>query len=211
MPFTNYGLDQLVSQELSKLSQCNAPEVINSFPQSKHWVSNFVLNSFLGFDVPPEVKRLMFFFLRRAEAAFVEYDHARGTLAECVEAPRPTSSLYFRTLHHFEITIAMLYQALDSVRTFSGKKLFDSGDGSPYERLNRIYNESRHADLKELPFNHLHRVWITNDGMHTATCNISFEELKRLLEEVGRFADSISSGKFADATPNDPNVPEQDG
>lgn len=209
MPFTNDRLDHLVSQELSKLSQCNAPEITSSFPQSRHWMSNFVLNSFLGFDVPPEVERLMFFFLRRAEAAFVEYEHARLTLLECVEAPRRTSSLYFRTLHHFEITIAMLYQAFDSIRKFTGTKLFVVGDGSTYERLNRIYNKSRHADPRMLPSGHLHPVWITNDGIHTATCNISFEELRSLLEEVGRFADSISSGKFADTTPSDPNVPKQ--
>jgi hypothetical protein len=116
VPFSNYGLDHLVSQELSKLSQCKVPEVSSSFPESKHWVSNFVLNSFLRFNVTPEAKRLMFFFLRRAEAAFVEYDHARGALSEYVEAARRKPSVYFRTLHHFEVTIAMLYQAYNSVR-----------------------------------------------------------------------------------------------
>ena len=100
MPFTNYGLDRLVSQDLSKLSQCGAPKVTNRFPESKHWLSNFILNSFLGFQLPPESKRFSFFFLRRAEAAFIEYDYAREALSEYVATSPRKPSLYFRALHH---------------------------------------------------------------------------------------------------------------
>lgn len=108
MPFTNYGLNHLISQKLPQLSQCKGPEVTSNFPESERWVSNFALNSFLGYDVPPEAKRFIFFFLRRAEAAFVEYDHTRGILSEYVEADRRRKpSLYFRALYHFEMTIAM--------------------------------------------------------------------------------------------------------
>jgi hypothetical protein len=61
VPFTNYGLDKLVSQQLSKLSKCGAPEVTGSFPESNHWVSNFVLDS-IGFERSPELKRFAFLF-----------------------------------------------------------------------------------------------------------------------------------------------------
>jgi hypothetical protein len=192
MPFSNYGLDHLVSQELSKLSQCGAPEVTSRFSESQHWVSNFVLNSFLGFQVSPEDKRFRFFFLRRAEAAFIEYDHAREALSDYVANTRRKPSLYFRALHHFEMTVAMLWQAYDFARKVIGKDPFKPGDDSRYERLHGVYNLSRYLN-RDLSPEYLHHVWISNDGIHTAEYSLSFEELKESLEEVGRFADRISS------------------
>jgi hypothetical protein len=173
VPFSNYGLDHLVSQELSKLSHCGAPEVTDSFPESKHWVTNFVLNSFLGFQVSPEMKRFRFYFLRRAEAAFIEYEHARVALSEYVANPqRKRFSLYFRALHHFEMTIAMLWQAYDFVWKSTDMRVYERGDDSRYEHLNSTYNASRKYNDK-LPPDHLHHTWISNDGIHTASHSLS--------------------------------------
>ena len=192
MPFSNYGLDHLISQELSKLSRCEAPEVTSNFPESKHWVSNFALNSFLGFEVTPDLKRFRFTFLRRAEAAFIEYEYAREALSEYV-ANRPRKpSLYFRALHHFEMTIAMLWQAYNFARKFTGVDPYKPGDNSRYERLAKIYNASRYFD-PELPPDYLHFIWIRNDGVFSANHSLSFEEIKECLEEIGRLADSFSS------------------
>jgi hypothetical protein len=192
MPFSHYGLDHLVSQDLSQLSRCTAPEVTSSFPEASFWVSNFALNSAFGSPVGNEVKRFAFAFLRRAEAAFVEYERARATLGEYVQTRPRKPSLYFRVLHHFEITIMMLYQAFDFGRRFVEVRLFEKGDGSDYERLNRIYNVSRHFDPANLPEDHLHAVWVVNDGIHTADCSLSFEEVGELMTELGRSADRLS-------------------
>jgi hypothetical protein len=193
MPFSDYGLDHLVSQELSKLSQCGAPEVTSRFSKSQHWVTDFVLSSFLRFQVPPEDKRFRFFFLRRAEAAFIEYDYAREALSEYVATlPQRKTSLYFRALHHFEMTVAMLWQAYDLVKNVTGKKVYEKGDHSRYERLNLIYNASRYFD-RDLPPNYLHHIRVSNDGIHSASHSLSFEELGECLEEIGEFADIISS------------------
>ena len=192
MPFSHYGLDHLVSQDLSKLSRCTAPEVTSSFPEARFWVSDFVLNSAFGSPVRPEAKRFAFAFLRRAEAAFVEYEHARAALGEYVQTRPRKASLYFRVLHHLEMTVTMLYQAFDFGRRFADVQLFEKGDGSDYERLNRIYNVSRHFDPADLPIDHLHAVWVANDGIHIADCRLSFEELAELLRELGRSADRMS-------------------
>jgi hypothetical protein len=130
--------------------------------------------------------------LRRAEAAFIEYDHAREALSEYVATSRRNPSLYFRALHHFEMAIAMLWQAYSFVRHFTGVDPYDKGDNSLYERLNEIYNTSRYLK-RELPPDYLHPIWIRNDGVYSAKHSLSFEELKELLEEIGRGADSFSS------------------
>lgn len=117
MPLTNYALDKFVSQQLSQLTECNASNVTERYSQAKYWVSNFVLNSVFGGSISEEGKTFTFFFLRRAEAAFREYEYARQALTEFVSAPSKKPSLYFRALHHFEMTIAMLWQAYDLTST----------------------------------------------------------------------------------------------
>jgi hypothetical protein len=95
-------------------------------------------------------------------------------------------------LHHFEMTVTNLYQAFDFGRRFAEVRLFEKGDGSDYERLNLIYNVSRHFNPAELPPDHLHAVWIANDGIHTTDCCLTFEELAELITEIGRLADRLS-------------------
>ena len=198
MPFSNYGLDHLVAQEMSKVTECRAADVVSSFPQSEHWVSNFYLNSFLGSPLPPEATRFGFAFLRRAEAAFIEYEQARAALSNFVAASPRKPSLYFRALHHFEMTIAMLYQSYNFTRQLTGKDFFRGGDGSPYESLHHIYNSSRYFNV-DLPYDHLHAVWITNAGITTSDYSLSFEQLTEFLEEVGQMANKIAGGSLSSA------------
>ena len=51
---TNYSLDRFVSQDLSRLTECNVPDIAGRFPQSSHWIANFVLNSMFGNPVSDE-------------------------------------------------------------------------------------------------------------------------------------------------------------
>lgn len=211
MPFSDYGLDHYVSQDMSKLSKCGAREVTKGFPESKHWVSDFVLNSAARFSLPPDLTQFSFFFLRRAQAAFIEYDYAREALSEYVAAlPKRKIPLYFRALHHFEITITMLWQAYDFVNNFirndTDKKLYERGDKSRYERLNQVYIHSRH--YIPLPTHHLQRVRISNCGIHTAKYSLTFEELQESLEEIGQWADMISSVEKSEEAKS-PEVPRK--
>jgi hypothetical protein len=81
---TDYALDHFVSQDLSKLTVCNAPEVSTRFPQSSHWIGNFRLNSMFGRPVGMDARKFCLAFLRRAEAAFFNYEPTgRRARARC--------------------------------------------------------------------------------------------------------------------------------
>src|SRR5207302_1979964 len=82
---------------------------------------------------------------------------------------------YFHSLGAFEAAVSSVYQGL----VFAGKRiggtLFDKGDGGELERMNHVYNTSRHYDpAKDLPPDHLHAVWLRNDGLHTTTDLLTF-------------------------------------
>jgi hypothetical protein len=198
---TNYSLDRFVSQELSKLTECNAAEVASRFPQSSHWIGNFVLNSMFGRPVSDEARKFCLAFLRRAEAAFFSYELARQALVQFAGSASdehgPTkSSIYFRALHFYEVSLAMQWQGLNLFARLSKTQAFKKGDGSSTEKLNQIYNASKHYDPASLPADQLHAVWITNEGLNIKGVRLTFAELDELMVELGKTADYASSISF---------------
>ncbi len=194
MPLSMYALENFVVQELSQLTECRAAPLGPEFPDCPSWLSSFVLNWMLRIPLTKEKAALAFALIRRAEGAVTDYEEAREHLTTLVAGNR-SISLYFRCLRKFESTVAMLYQSLDFVRRALGIPLFTQGDGSPYERLNLIYNKSRHSNPETLPAGHLHAVWIKNDGLHAARVNLTFDELRDLIRDIGRIADKLAKGE----------------
>jgi len=193
MPFTSYALDTFVAQEMSKLTECNAKAIGESFEQSQHWLGNFVLNSVFRVPVAQEHKPFILTFLRRAEMALLEYEQGRVVLEEYVRKPSNHISKYFQALHHFEVTINLLYQAYELVMKKLDTKLFTKNDASPLERLNRVYNVIKHVEFSSIPEGNLHPVWLRNEGIFISTAYITFDELYNMLIEIGSLADKLSN------------------
>jgi hypothetical protein len=196
MPLSFYALDNFVSQELSQLTECRATGVADEFPDYQSWLSTLVLNWVLGSSLPREKAALAFAIIRRAEAAITDYEEARKLLAKLVSSGKSVS-LYFRCLARFESTVAMVCQALTFIRKALNIKLYKKGDDSPHERLYEIYNKSRHYNPETLPTGQLHAVWIKNDGLFADGVHLTFAELRELVHEVGRIANTLSKGRTA--------------
>ena len=169
-------------------------EVASEFPDYTHWLSSFALNWIFAMPLPKEKAALAFALIRRAEAAVEDYEEARSLLSTLVAEGR-SISLYFRCLRRLESVVAMLYQSLDLGRRALKTKLFAQGDGSPYERLNLIYNNARHSDPETLPSGQLHSVWIRNDGLFTEGASLTFDELRDLVCQISRIADKLAKGE----------------
>jgi hypothetical protein len=201
MPFSNAGLDMFVSQDLSKLTACHPLPLSIELPDRSEWFSKFILNRAFRNHVPDERAALAFAIIRRADAAVDEWELACEATMRSVRKP----AVYFEVLRHFESCVAGLWQGLEFGRRTlkaerlregdpDGYKLFQRGDGSVYERLNHIYNVSRHYDPSALPQGDLHRVWLSNDGMHTREHHITFEDVREQLLSLARIASAIATG-----------------
>ncbi|HEX9333136.1 MAG TPA: hypothetical protein VF896_14685 [Anaerolineales bacterium] len=192
MPLTSYALDNFISQQLSQLTESNAPEVSSRFPERKNWVSDFSLNSIFGGAVSKEGRTFSFFFLRRAEAAFAEYEYACEALNAFSSKTPKSPSLYFKALHHFEMVVSMMWQAYILGMKISGVRLYEPNDDSKYERLNWVYNKSRHFEPRELSAGNIHVMWLTNQGVKTEKFEVSYSEIESFLIEIGSLADELS-------------------
>ena len=201
MPFTNYAVDNFISPNLSQLTECNAPDLASRFPNAESWFVNFILNSMYGHPIGEEGRKFCYLFLRKAEAAFINYGLARAALEEFIGSLTDGNRRlvpYFRALHFFEATLAV-WQTFQIFSRISNEKYYQKGDGSDYEKLNNLYNISRHTNPAGLPPKRLHAIWITNNGLETEDFLLPFNALEKLMIEVGDLAESIASCEWHQA------------
>lgn len=205
MPLTNYSLDNFVAPHLSELTQNNAPEL--RMDQQDYWVRNFILNTLFGVRLLDPHRQYVYNFLRKVEAAFYEYGNARLLLEEYIIIGRDAVSKYLTAVIHFESCQAQAYQAYMLVKNIIGQnKLFEKNDGSTLDRLNKMYNLSKHVEAKiakgELPGDSLLPVWITNNGIESSMVALTFNELIDLLKDLGEVAQKLSNSKALEGESN---------
>ena len=188
MGFTRHATDLFISEKIGQVTKCGATDVAKEFPASVCWVSTFGLCVIFQDHPPVENRPYVLQFVRRVEMAFAEYSSASDHLSDLVSGGSGRWSPYFRALYHFEAAISQLYLAYDGVRKKLGNDYFACGDGSDLDRLNKIFNASKHqlASAEQT-------LWITNDGVCADGTSISFVELEQLLRSYGRIATRISN------------------
>ena len=191
---SDYTLDIFIAPKLSKLTECNAPDLSDLTDQ---WLDNFILNNFLNLNLPDKEKAYLLNFFRRVEAAFYEYNKARNALTEYITTDRNRISPYFQALNHFETLFAQLYQAYLLLKSATKLKLFKKDDNSELDRVNKIYNVSKHMyeriENGKLPEKGTCAIWITNNGIECNNAAITFVELKDILIELSKLANKISN------------------
>lgn len=189
MPVTHYTLDTFVSQEISKLTSCEPQSLAVEFPEHNRWLNQFILRRIFHNHVSEEHAALAFILIRRTEAALEEWELACA-VAQNVREP----SGYFKMLRHLENCIAALWQGFEFCRRALKTNLFERGDESTYERLNWLYNVGRHFDTQELQLGDLHRIWISNDGLHSREHSVTFSELRDAIKFLADMVKKFSSG-----------------
>jgi hypothetical protein len=199
MGLSHYALDNFIAQGLSSFTSCDAPDLSSAFDQLDDWVHNFILNSIFTMSVAPQWRPHLFGIVRRAHMAFVEYEAGRKSILQYLNGPKDGVSLYFRGLYHFEITIALTYQAYYFFYLMAGQsqKMYVKGEGEPLERLARIYNVSKHLEESSLTQEQLQSVWLTNKGICVSTTELTWQELSELVKFAGLLADTLSDPKKA--------------
>jgi hypothetical protein len=188
---TNFALDRFVAQELSQLTECNALDLSAKFNHAEQWITRFITISMQTPNLDQNKRQYGFLIIKRASMALEEYNLGRAALLDYTQGEPEKVTLYFRALSHFEIAASLLYQTYDIVRNVWVDRPFESNDGSPLDRLNKIYNASKHRGPSEIPNKHLHAVWITNDGLADKEVTLLWTELAEIFADVAYHAQEL--------------------
>ena len=87
MAITSFGLDEFVSQELSKLTACAPQSLAEAFPYREDWLTHFVLRRMFQNHVPSDKAGAAFVLVRRTYAALDEWELACTTATSNVHKP----------------------------------------------------------------------------------------------------------------------------
>jgi hypothetical protein len=198
LQFSDHVLDHFVGPECSKFTKCDMPDI----DEPSDLLGSYILSSLFIAD---SMRALIIVLLRRHAQAVREYKAARSNVVGYIaRLPVHAPSLYFQATCHLEQSVSNLYQALEASQ-FIGHRLdpgwkrnsFDRHDGSPAQKLNSIYNATKHFE------NHLNHevapIWLVEEGVRcreflnngaAQVITLLFTEmliLMQQLEENGRF------------------------
>lgn len=188
MGISNYALDTFVAQDMSKLTQLSIKSLAEEFPNADNWFAQFVLRRIFQAHVPDEKAALAFAIIRRTHAALQEWELASAAALGDLRS----LGTFFSVLRHLESCISSVWQGLEFARKSLGQDLFKKGDGSVYERMNWVYNVSRHFDPEALPQGDIHRVWLSDQAMHTREQAVSFDELREAIRMLARVSEKVA-------------------
>lgn len=185
-------MDKFIAPDMSKFTEASIPDMSDTSREQDYWLRNFMLNTLVRVTIDEPTRQTLFNFLRRAELAFREYGLAREqTLAylQNTEAITP----YFAAISHWEVYLSHAYQAY-CLLARGQKILFKKGDGSILERLNLLYNRSKHVDKAieagQLPSKSTMAIWLTNDGIQSINGGLTFTEMADILTELAMWSDA---------------------
>jgi hypothetical protein len=214
-----FVLDRYVAPKSSSLAKCLAPEV----PELPDYFGSFFLNNILTEQDPEITLSLTNIFLRRFANAVQDYRNGRKEMMACVAALTRSNDMvrsYMRALSYFEASIVNTNLALKAHDT-AGKiwdpaqpRTFNKGDGSPWQRLNAVYNALKHFD-ENLAIGIVRPdlftpMWLVDDGIECAgsqgEAKLHFTELidlhrdleidaRWISEEVYRFIEEPADAK----------------
>ena len=183
MGLTRGGIELLFGSKVSEVTECGAENLQLADP-----IGQYMMRALFHDHPSSSVREFTLQLLLRSEMANMEYSEGRNSLSEYLTDPIAKTLLYFHAVHHFTASIGQIWQFLDlnrsKYRHRMGKRIdiYKPNDESIFERLNIIYNESRHVAVD---YESIHQpIWITNTGIASESAELSFHELRETLEKL---------------------------
>jgi len=193
--FSNYVIDKFIAPNASSFTQADIPDMSSYDEQSTHWTSNFFLNSVLRATWKPPYNAYMYNYLRRTEAAFIEHDLARTETLAFIEFGRQSSRRYTAALFHWESFLGQSWHAYKTLQKCFEVQLFEQGDGSVEERLNKLYNQMKHVESRienaQILDGATVPVWLSNEGLVSIDATLTFTETGEVLSDIAKWANIL--------------------
>jgi hypothetical protein len=226
---------------MSQVTTCSAPDI----PEPPVSLATYFLRNALGPALPKNLQPAANVYLRRWTFALSEYRAGRECLSRYVAGLPDTNNqtgIFLSAVGHFEHSVIDAYLAVIAMTAFARQigddewKPFKSDDGSPADRLNKLYNVIKHFDDRLQmgqklghPSAYPAPLWITNDGLagHTTLVNgkafkgdwrtikkedeVHHQDVLVTFDEFATLLGELTeNARFIIEGPTAPNPPEQE-
>lgn len=200
--YSNTILERLVAPEIQRFTAAEIPDLVDRFPESKHWVSNHFLNALFNGEFKAPFRLYVKNFLHRVQSLFHFYGEARlGTLRyfEHTQPGNPAISSYLHAITYWDSTLLSLGISLNLFYKMNNEAVFKKNDGSQEQRSYELHNLVKHhatkiadglvSDETSLPF------WLVNSGLRSKTVEVTFLELADIISNLGELANELQDAR----------------
>lgn len=199
--WSDHTLDTFAAPEMSKFVSASIPDVSEYVTKREWWVRHFFMNTTLRGAPTAPYRQYMINFLRRTELAFQEYDLARERTLQYLDSPSGQGiGHYMAAIGHWEVFLGQAWHAILFISYMggnSGKDIYKSGEGSIEERLNFLYNRSKHAESSinsdYYPEDSTLCIWLYNEGLKVVDGHLTFSEMHEVLRDLAKWADYVEA------------------
>lgn len=208
MTWTHAALDHWFAPKLSEFRSCEISSREDLAKQSQFWPSDMALFSVFRTVNNQNWRRSGYAFLRRASAAVNFYEQARLLTQEFLAKTTPQApalTVYARAVDNWEVFLANAEQAMQLLSdSAGGLQRFVPGDGSDLERLNLLYNYSKHFAKRTKDGNSAAEaafpIWISNEGLQCPESSLGWAEAVGMLDFFKQVVDRVFQ-ELRDAKP----------
>jgi len=199
--FSSEIVDHYIAPGVSSFTHAEIPDMSQWNLEAPHWIANFFLNSAFTAAFKPPMNAYAFNFLRRAQAAFSQYQLARESTLTFLNSGGQSATRYAEALFHWETFLGQSWHAYALLlKAFSGTA-FKQGDGSVEERLNKLYNEMKHVESRienaqMLPGATV-PVWLENKCIQSIDASMTYLEAAEVLKQLAAWADALMNPQTA--------------
>jgi hypothetical protein len=157
-----------------------------------NYVQQFTLVTMLKLKVDKKIKAIFFWILRKVQNSVLAYKDAFIAIDGFTNNFNDKISLYLRALTDIETVLSNCYQVFEVCRKLTSIDIYNKGDNSKYERLNKCYIRIKHLESLTLDDNIIHATWIDNDGFKSCDSILTYQEINEILEENIHMANNLS-------------------
>lgn len=199
-------LNKFLAPGISNFTSCNAPDISETHPEARHWLTNHFLNSFLRGTFENNYRQYIFNLVFRAQVAFADYHEARLLTFQFLAKgtpDNPASRAYFLAVARWESCLLNLQIFIDVMnklkKELGDAPVFAQNDGTAECRAYKLANVvkhfggdihcNRHADTDTIP------LWLTNSSLKTRTYELTYQDLATLISEIAAEADLLQDPK----------------
>lgn len=198
MRFSNGGIRMVLHERAPEAldADLTIPDIATEFPSAQFWLSNYLLNSAFRGGFKGAHRAVILTLIRRARHAVKHYVEAREATLRYAKWDRsaavPAGDFYgaIESWENCLLQLQMFYEVFNQkILRQTGKKMYESGDGSVEQRVAEMANDVKHSGRNVLTEADLTPVWLTAGGVASlGGYQLSYEELAGAVRDVAEFA-----------------------
>lgn len=190
MSRSNYTNKKYIDDSLNLIKNPRI-KIIRNDSKLKDYLPNLVLNQVFRNKFRSDKYPLIFAIVKKTKFTLKEYNSFARRLLKA-KTGNKTINLHFDSIYKLEVVVIFSGQIIDIHNKLTGSKLYETKDGSVFQRIYDIHNKIKHTDIKNISENNIQVLTLDGDGFYTKENRVEYSELRNFIISLKKFIEKIN-------------------